>query len=173
MTDVGEWHFDGDNDHPAGTQRAFEGDVIFDEHVGMCNYVKIVGERPRQMRVVVPSDEAKATLGNTTGERYFLCGLGSIRVVSSALTTSPAATSPPSATSAFASTSSAAMLRFLYKGKDESKRGMQLVYAGDVGICDDIGQGKIVAISRLKPRARVHKHVHKHVHKRNMCINVT
>ena len=158
---VGEWVFDGDDGHNAGPQRAVEGDIIFEKHIGLCNYVSIVGENPKQMRVVVASDEAHSTLGNTTGERYFLADLGSIRVVRSALTTSAGVAAPAAASSSVFATAAAQaretagtpMLRFLYNGNDETKHGLQLVFAGDVCYDDEIGKGKIVATSHLKPLA--------------------
>jgi hypothetical protein len=98
-SEVGEWEFTGDDDHPAGRQRAVEGDVVHDKHIGLCNYIKIIGEQPCQMRVVVPSDETNVTLGNTAGQRHFLPGIGSIRVVSSALQVAPAPAAPSATTS--------------------------------------------------------------------------
>ena len=51
--EVHKWFFDGSGEHAAGLQSAVVGDVIHDEHVGYANFISIVGQNPRQMRVVL------------------------------------------------------------------------------------------------------------------------
>ena len=71
FVEVHKWYFDGADEHVGGMQSAVVGDVIHDEHVDYANFISIVGEKPRQMRVVVPANEADVTLGNERGQRYF------------------------------------------------------------------------------------------------------
>ena len=108
FVEVHKWYFDGAGEHVAGMQSAVVGDVIHDEHVGYANFISIVGQNPRQMRVVVPASEADVQLGNERGTRYFWTGFENIRVVKSRLDVESSTTPSGAATaSVFAGCSEA------------------------------------------------------------------